>query len=75
MVFIYKNMCLLHLRMPCGKFDCKWPVGSGEEGFIDVFSRCRFYFSLEQSEVLSPFLKGALCQGWLKLAQWFWSRS
>ena len=48
--------------------------------FIIVFSLFRNYLLLEKGEALhwnkleSPSPKDALCQVWLKLAQWFWRR-
>ena len=48
--------------------------------FINVFSLFRNYLGLEKSVALylnkleSPSPKDALCQVWLKLAQWFWRR-
>ena len=49
--------------------------------FVNVFSLFRNYLPLEEGEALhlnklkSPSPKDALCQVWLKLAQWFWRRS
>ena len=49
--------------------------------FVNVFSQFRNYLPLEKDGVLhlnkleSPSPKDALCQVWLKLAQWFWSSS
>ena len=48
--------------------------------FVNVFSLFRNYLPLEKGGVLhlnkleSPSPKDALCQVWLKLAQWFWRR-
>ena len=48
--------------------------------FANVFSLFRNYLPLEKGRALhlnkleSPLLKDALCQVWLKLAQWFWRR-
>ena len=48
--------------------------------FVNVFSLFRNYLPLEKSGALhlnkleSPSPKDALCQVWLKLAQWFWRR-
>ena len=48
--------------------------------FINVFLLYRYYLSLEKGRALhlnkleSPSPKDALCQVWLKLAQWFWRR-
>ena len=48
--------------------------------FVNVFSIFRNYLPLEKGGALhlnkleSPSPKDALCQVWLKLAQWFWRR-
>ena len=48
--------------------------------FVNVFSLFRNYLSLEKGGALhlnkleSPSPKDALCQVWLKLAQWFWRK-
>ena len=48
--------------------------------FVNVFSLIRNYLPLEKGGALhlnkleSPLPKDALCQVWLKLAQWFWRR-
>ena len=48
--------------------------------FVKVFSQFRNYLPLEKggslhlSKLESPLPKDALCQVWLKLAQWFWRR-
>ena len=61
-----------------------WPSGSGEEDFLNT----SMYFSysklsplwnragpsLNLNKLESPLPKDALCQVWLKLAQWFWRR-
>ena len=49
--------------------------------FVSVFSLFRNYLLLENGGALhlnnveSPSPKDALCQVWLKLAQWFWRRN
>ena len=68
--------------MHCDKFGWNWLSGSGED-FLK-FRQCIFlfhnYLPLEKAKVLhlnklqSPSPKDALCQVWLKLAQWFWRR-
>ena len=68
--------------MLCAKFGWNWPSGYEEEyflkNFINVFLLFRYYLPLEKDRVLhlkkleSPSPKDALCQVWLKLAQWFW---
>ena len=48
--------------------------------FVNVFSLFCYYLPLEKGGALhlnkleSPSPKDALCQVWLKLAQWFWRR-
>ena len=48
--------------------------------FVNVFSLFHNYLPLEKGKALhlnkleSPSTKNALCQAWLKLAQWFWRR-
>ena len=48
--------------------------------YVNVFSLFRNYLLLETGRALhlnkleSPLPKDALCQVWLKLAQWFWRR-
>ena len=48
--------------------------------FVNVFSLLRNYLPFEKGGALhlnkleSPLPKDALCQVWLKLAQWFWRR-
>ena len=60
-----------------------WPSGSGEEvffNFVNVFSLFHNYLPLEKGMALHlnkleyPSHKDALCQDWLKLAQWFWRK-
>ena len=68
--------------MLCAKFGWKCPNGSGEEDFkkfsimyfnyfaiISTFRRA-WPFIWKKLESSSP--KNALCQVWLKMAQWFW---
>ena len=48
--------------------------------FVNVFSLFCNYLPLEKdgalhlNKLVSPLTKDALCQVWLKLAQWFWRR-
>ena len=48
--------------------------------FVNVISRFRNYLPFEKdmalhfNKLISPSHKDALCQVWLKLAQWFWRR-
>ena len=81
--FIWRNLNPLHPRMLSAKFGWNWPSGSGEEdflNFINVFYLFYNYLSLEKVRALhlnkleSPSPKDALCQVWLKLAQWLWRR-
>ena len=82
--FFWTNMNPLHPRMLCAKFGWNWPSGSGEEdflSFVNLFSLFLSYLPLGKGGALhlnkfdSPAPKDALCQVWLKLAQWFWRRS
>ena len=81
--FSWTNLNPLHPRMLCAKFGWNWLSGSGEEDFlyfVNVFSLFCNYLPLEKGRVLhlnkleSPSPKDALCQVWLKMAQWFWRR-
>ena len=68
--------------MLCAKFGLNWLNCSGEEDFLfgNVFSLFRNYLPLEKgralylNELKSPSSNDALCQVWLKLAEWFWRR-
>ena len=66
--------------MLCAKFDLNWPSVSEEKEFI--FPLCivplfLYYIPSEKGMALhlnkleSPIPKNALCQVWVKLAQWF----
>ena len=69
--------------MLCAKFGWNWPSGSGEEDFL-ILSMYFHYFVIispwkragahHMNKLDSPSPKDALCQVWLKLAQWFWRR-
>ena len=81
--FIWTNLNPLHLKMLCAKFGWNWLSGSGEEDFlyfVNVFSVFCNYLPLEKGRILhlnkleSPLPRDALCQVWLKLAQWFWRK-
>ena len=81
--FIWTNLSPLHPRMLCAKFGWNWLSGSWEEDFLILspyFLLFRNYLSLEKGRVLhlnkleSSSPKDALCQVWLKLAQWFLRR-
>ena len=82
-----KKTWVLHLKLNphnifCAEFGWNWPIGSGEEdflNFVNVFSLFRYHLPLENDVVLrlkkSPSNKNALCQVWLKLDQWLWRRN
>ena len=82
--FIWTNLNPLHPRMLCTKFVWNWAIGSGE-GRLLISSMYFRYFAiisawkkggalhLNKHESLS--LTDALCQFWLKVAQWFLRRS
>ena len=73
--FVWTNFNPLHPRMLCAKFGCNWPSGSEEDFkillmyfpyFVNIISSWK---NLNKLEIKSS--KDALCQVWLKLAQWF----
>ena len=80
--FFRTNFNPLHQRMHCGRIGWYWPIGSG----IEDFSILSMYFSISFLSPLGkgrgasfgqtwiPSAKDALCNVWLKLAQWFWWR-
>ena len=79
--FIWTNLNPLHRKMHCVKFGWNWLSGSEEEyflNFVNLFSLFLNYLPLEKGGALhlnkteSPSPKDALCQVWLKMAQWFW---
>ena len=81
--FIWINLNSLYPGMLCAKFSWNLPRGSGEEDFyifVNIFSIMHNYLPFEKGGALqlkkleSPSPKDALCQVWLKLAQWFWRR-
>ena len=81
--FIWTNLNPLHPRIPSAQFGRKWLSGSGGEdflSFVNVFSPFHNYLPFEKGVALylnkleSPSPKDAVCQVWLKLAQWFWRR-
>mgnify|MGYP003688421365 CR=1 FL=1 len=78
-----KTLNPLHPKMLCAKFGWNWASGSGEEDFlkfVNIFSLFRYYLYLKRGMALhlrkfeASSTKTALCQVWLKLAQWFWRR-
>ena len=78
---IWTNLNPLHPRMLCAKFGWNWPSGSGEDfNFVNVLLLFCNYLPLEKGGALhlnklkSPSPNDALCQVWLKLAQWSWRR-
>ena len=81
--FIWRNLNPLHPRMLCDKFGWNWLSGSGEEFFL-ISSMYFHYFVIispwkragpfNLNKLESPSPKDALCQVWLKLAQWSWRR-
>ena len=81
--FIWTNLILYHPRLLFAKFGWNWSSGTGEEdflNFVNIFSLFRNYLPLGNGGTLHlnkqefPSPKDALCQVWLKLAQWFWRR-
>ena len=73
--FVWTNFNPLHPRMLCAKFGWNWPSGSEEDFkillmyfpyFVNIISSWK---NLNKLEIKSS--KDALCQVWLKLAQWF----
>ena len=69
--------------MLCVKFNWNWTSGSGKEGFFLNFVNeflLFYYLPLEKGVALHlckfefPLPKEALCQVYLKLAQWFFRR-
>ena len=81
--FIWTNYYPLHSRMLCAKFGWKWPSGTGEEAFwissiffryFLIISPWKYGEALNLNKLESSSPKDALCQVWLKLAQWFWRR-
>ena len=83
MVLLWTKFNPIHPRMLCAKFGWNWSSDSGEEDFfyfVNVCSLFRNYLPLEKGGALnlnkieSPSHKNALCQVWMKLAQWFWRR-
>ena len=81
--FIWTTLNPLHPRMLCAKFGRNWLRGSGEEDFL-ISSKYFHHFVIispwkragahHLNKFESPSPKDALCQVWLKLAQWFWRR-
>ena len=66
-------LCQVRLKL------AKWFWRRFLNNFLNVFLLFRNYLPLEKSggpsfELESPLPKDALCQVWLKLAQWFWRK-
>ena len=81
--FIWMTLNPLHPRMPCAKLLWNWPSGSWEEDFHIWLMYFHYYIiispwkrggGLHLNKFESPSPKDALCQVWLKLAQWFLRR-
>ena len=83
-ILTYVNLLFFHLnphpRMLCAKISWNWLSCSGEQIFLISSLYFRYFCNnlpLEMGWVLhlnkleSPSPKDALCQVWLKLAQWF----
>ena len=68
----------------CAKFVLNRPGGSGEEDFLILSMHFRYFViispwkregrALHLNKLESPSPKDALCQVWLKMAQWFSGR-
>ena len=87
---LYENLLFLHLKKlesPSPKNDLCWDWLKLAHwfwrrffNFVNVISRFRNYLPFEKgmalhlNKLISPSHKDALCQVWLKLAQWFWRR-
>ena len=80
---IYFMRIIIKLESPLPKdalcqFSWNWPSGFGEEDFKFLLFRNYLLLikggalHLNQLEISLP--KDTLCQVWLKLAKWFWSR-
>ena len=81
--FIWTNFNPFYSRMICAKFGWNWLSGFLRRrflNFVNVFSQFRNYLLLGKGGALhfnkfeTPSPNDALCQVWLKLAQWFWRR-
>ena len=59
---IWRNLNPLHPRMPCAKLLFRNYLPFEKSGALHLI------------KIESPSPKDALCQVWLKLAQWFWRR-
>ena len=69
-----ESLCQVWLKL--AQWFWRWRL----QNFVNVFLLFRNHLPLERDSTLhlntleSPSLKDALCQVWLKLAQWFWRR-
>ena len=78
--FIWTNLNPIHPRMLCANFGWNWLM------VLKIFKVCPCIFdillsfpfekgvALHLNKLKPPSPKDALCQVWLKLAQWFWRR-
>ena len=80
MAHICENLNSLHPGMVYEKLGWNWLSFPVEGDFKMFFSYCIFaiIFLVEKKTRATsfefPFLEDALCQVWLKLAEWFWRR-
>ena len=77
-IFIWRNLNPLHRRSFVPSLVDFWPCGSGVEDFW-ILSMYFCYFVIispwkRAGALICSSPKDALCQVWLKLAQWFWRR-
>ena len=81
--FVWTNLISLHPMMFCAKSGWNWPSGSGEEYFLKVVNLFLLFSNypsfrkgvalhLNKLEIPSP--RNTMCQVWLKMSQWFWTR-
>ena len=78
--YIWTKLKILHQRMISAKFGLNWHSDSWEDlkKLVNVFLLLRNDLPLEKGRTLHfnklEFPSPALCQVWLKFAQWFWRR-
>ena len=69
--------CMCHVWLKLAQWFWRWRFLN----FVNIFSQFCNYLPLKKGRALnlkkleSPSPKDALCQVWLKLAEWFWWRS